>query len=175
MAGQPLYNAYPTKNKPPSLDTYGSPGAPIIQTYEETLHLPNDNSYPNALHVITAFPGDTNDTSDEDLNIDNDPDKQLDKYGSPLAPAIGDLSLVNFISDKPATKYANDGSEIFHDDIGQTMADFHAAEEFSISMDKPYKVNDKVINLKSDVVPEDQNILQNPSSDFPDQNNPEQV
>ena len=75
------------------MDAYCSPGATVIQTDEETLYLPNDNSYPNALHVISAFPGCTNDTSDDTMHIDN--------YGSPLAPAIEDLSQITFINNQP--------------------------------------------------------------------------
>ena len=180
MAGLPPYTSYPKNNNHPSLDTYGSPGAPVIQTYEGTFYLPHDNSYPNDLHVITAFPGGTIETSDEFLNIDNDPIIQLDNYGSPLAPAIEDLSQLPFINNNPTNKYIDNGSAIFHDDMKQTVADFQAAEEFSIIMDKPNIVTAQVINLTSDVVstndnsvPKDQNIPQEPSSNFPDQNDPE--
>ena len=65
---------------------------PVIQTDEGMFYLSNDNTYPNALHVITAFPGDSNDSPDESMHIDNDSDIQLDNYGSPMAPAIEDLS-----------------------------------------------------------------------------------
>jgi hypothetical protein len=150
MAGQPSYTTFPTKSNHPSLDTYGSPEAPVIQTDEETFYLPNDNSYPNALHVITAFPGVTNDTPDEDMNIDNDPDIQLDNYGSPLAPAIQDLSQITFINIKP------------------TNIDTDQVTKLISAVITP---NDNYINTNS--VPADQNIAQEPSSDFPDQNNPE--
>ena len=141
MAGQAPYTTYPTKSNHPSLDTYGSPGAPVIQTDEETFYLPNDNSYPNALHVIAAFPGCTNDTSDDTMHIDN--------YGSPLAPAIEDLSQITF-NNKP--------SKVDTDHVFNLISDVIAP-------------NDNSINANS--VSEDENILQEPSSDFPDQNNPE--
>ena len=156
MAGQPPYTTYPTTNNHPSVDAYGSPGAPAIQTDEGMFYLSNDNAYPNALHVITAFPGDSNDSPDESMHIDNDSDIQLDNYGSPMAPAIEDLSQVTFM-------YMEDGSEMFHYDIKLSVADFTEEKMVSVVMNFP------TLDQLANNVPEDQNIPQEPSSD---QNNP---
>ena len=84
------------------------------------------------------------------MNNDNDLDIQIDNYGSPLAPPVEYLPQIMYINNKP------------------TIID-----------------TDQAINLISDViapndnsaittsVPKDQNISQKPSSDIPDQNNPD--
>jgi hypothetical protein len=127
-----------------------SPEAPVIQTEKETVYL-HLHSYPNALHVINPFPGDTNDNADDTIIINI---IQLDNYGSPLAPAIGDLTGISFINTKPTTNFMHDGSDKFHDDIKQTLADFNAAEEFYVVLDLPNMFMDQDIKLASDVVPD---------------------
>jgi hypothetical protein len=77
MAGRLPYTAYPTKSIQPSPDIYGSPEAPVIQTYEETFYLPPASCYPNALYFIKPFSSDTIYNVDDTMHIENDQDIRL--------------------------------------------------------------------------------------------------
>ena len=65
MACQALYTAYTTESMHTSMDTYGSPEAPVIQKF----YFPPASSYPNALYVIKPFLGDTNDNVDDTMHM----------------------------------------------------------------------------------------------------------
>jgi len=152
---------------PPLVDSYGSPASsPITQ---DSYYQHHGDTYPNALHVIPPDIGFKN-------NDDTEDGTKHDEYGSPLAPVTGydplgeadtknkfiDLSDNNILESKLEFGETNKSKD-FENQVGNVII-----QELNFLGDA-FVSN----NISEGQNNESEDIIQQPSFEYPDQNNPE--
>jgi len=147
---------------PSTVDNYGSPAAPVYNTYYLT-----KDTVPNALHVITV----NTDTKD---NIDT----EHDEYGSPQAP-VAEYNKIVVVDTENKNINVNDNDN----DVGELEIAFGGGTTKSTGLDNQEETvnsqdidsvkNDFITNISDKENNDPEDIPQRPSSDYPDQNDPE--
>ena len=147
---------------PSTVDNYGSPAAPVYNTYYLT-----KDTVPNALHVITV----NTDTKD---NIDT----EHDEYGSPQAP-VAEYNKIVVVD----TENKNINVDDNDNDVGEFEIAFGGGTTKSTGLDNQEETvnsqdidsikNDFITNISDKENNDPEDIPQRPSSDYPDQNDPE--